>query len=92
MAVVEVKKLGCQWQTMKKPIEWHKECLGNARASAQRARQDAQRTLDQAADLEKQCIAYDAQIILAEEMGLTEFDREKFGKSKRPPSTGASGD
>lgn len=73
---------------MKRPISWHKECLANARDSARRARDEAQRMLYQAADLERQCIAYDAQIIRAEEMGVTEFDRDKFGKSVRASARG----
>lgn len=73
---------------MKREVAWHKECLGNARASALATRREAQRLIDQASDLERQCITYDAQIIRAEQTGVTEFDRDKFGKSPRASARG----
>jgi hypothetical protein len=63
----------------KHAIEWHKECLGNARESLLRYREEIKRKQEDADRLERECIFYDGQIIRAEEMGLTEFDREKFG-------------
>ena len=71
---------------MKFPISWHKECLENMRASAAHYRKAANRAIADAEQCEKACIAYDAQIIRAEEMGVAEFDRDKFG-IKRPRAT-----
>lgn len=67
---------------MKFPIEWHRNCLKNMQASAIRSREAAKRAIAAAEHLEKMCIEYDAQIIRAEEMGVAEFDSDKFGKKR----------
>lgn len=65
------------------PLDWHKTCLENMRANALRMREEADRYVANAERIAKDCIAYDAQIIEAETRGVTEFDRERFGKKRK---------
>jgi hypothetical protein len=55
---------------MKFPIKWHKECLENMRVNALAYKKDAARAVERAERIEKDCIAYDAQIIEAEQRGV----------------------
>lgn len=71
---------------MKRSIEWHKECLANARASARYKRDEAARCIAAAEEIERQCMKRDAQIIRAELKGVTEFDADKFDKQREPQS------
>lgn len=73
---------------MKNPISWHKDCLANAQHHYASLLQQIERLKVEHARGMKALNAYDAQIIRAEEMGIAEFDREKFGKPK--PSSAAS--
>lgn len=69
----------------KHSIQWHKECLENMRASAHRARDAAQRALNDAERTERECMALDAMIIEAELRGLDGFDEAKFCKKRKQP-------
>ena len=65
---------------MKKPIEWHLNCLASLRGSARRYRDQAKQAIADAERCERQCLEYDKQILRAELMKVKEFDSETFGK------------
>jgi hypothetical protein len=67
---------------MKNTIGWHKDCLENQRGHYARLLEQIARLKEDYARGQQQINAYDAQIIRAEEMGVTEFDREKFNKKR----------
>ena len=66
----------------KMSIEWHKTCLENMRRTAMEKKENAKRAADDAERIERDCIAYDGQIIEAELRGVDGFDRERFGKKR----------
>lgn len=69
---------------MKRSIVWHMQCLENQRAHYSRLLEQIERLKQDHARGLQEIMAYDAQIIRAQEKGLPEFDREKFGKRREP--------
>lgn len=74
----------------KRPLAWHRECLDNAHAHLVRSRADLEcmvRTLERR---EADHAREEAQYAQAVAEGLTEYDRETYGKprSRRTVKTG----
>ncbi len=67
------------------PIEWHKECSKNEKASLARDERDLARLQEQIAKLRGEIDFHDQQIIEAEKRGMTEFDCDRL-LVKRPRS------
>lgn len=67
---------------MKQPISWHKECLSNWHRTNSERKEQIARMQAEYDRSQRELIAYDAQIIRAEELGLDGFDRDKFGKKR----------
>ena len=63
---------------MKKSIEWHKECLKNAKAQVNRLRLEAESLMKNVEDKERSNALAQAQIDLAIREGKDSFDREKY--------------
>lgn len=68
---------------MKRSIAWHRECLENQRRHYAGLLEQIERLKMDYARSQRDINAYDAQIIKAELKRLTEFDRERFGKTKQ---------
>ena len=67
---------------MKKPIEWHKECLKNRVASVETKIVELDRLQKQIAESSIENDNLDMQINIAIQRGMDSFDRDKFLKTK----------
>jgi hypothetical protein len=63
---------------MKYPIQWHKECLRNMTASAQKKREEANRVREDADRIDRDVAFLARQIEAAEKAGKDGFDGERF--------------
>lgn len=66
----------------KMSMAWHKECLNNTKASAERAAVIAAREKETADRLAADVAFYEKQIAAAEAAGKDGFDRDRFMKGK----------
>lgn len=67
---------------MKRPIDWHRECLGNARANLTHEIQRHEEKGREIAEFTNRLAFYQEQINAAVQEGIAEFDREKFMKTR----------
>jgi hypothetical protein len=68
---------------MKRPIEWHKICLTNRRASLTRHEDELRIVRDRVNQLRFDIVIYDGQIQRAEYEKRDGFDADKFNKSRK---------
>lgn len=67
---------------MKRPIEWHKQCLANSRVYLQSEEFRLKTLITRVESLQQQILLYEQQIQLAESNRKDGFDAAKYGLTK----------
>lgn len=68
---------------LKRSIQWHEECLRNLKVTVETYRAEAARLEETYNRANSDRLMYEQQIERAKSKGITEFDREKFGKRRQ---------